>query len=564
MNIVKYISTLAVVIAACGYPGISHAILSDKKDGKWSLIGQLKAQATFRTEASPPNTPIPIEAGDMISQRNLFMLEWKHNLGSPWFGTEIEYDLKVRAYYDGAWDYGPKIMTDDEDRHEYCLDNRDQINKEKWAVELFQGYVDFTKGPFFSRIGRQVMSWGEMSTIRILDGINPLDTSSLAVDMSERLIPLWMVRANLAFNTVGPFESVSLGGYYVSGKIDNTYDETIIDGSPMVPTIGRDHIEDLADPFSMASLKQYITVKESDIDRDRFGVKLGMIYKSLDFNLAYYRMYSEYPAPQIDVDAIQPVTIDMENIGVNLGALLGSQKLTMVKTRDIVDVFGCSFNYDINEINTVMRAEAAYFKDVPKMPPGYVSELINALTPKVTPPEGLTMDDIINLMPLSDFENRVLLFTAGAIPKYDVIKYGIGLDKWVKIPKLSTEDFLFTFEYVGSKTLGYKEHSIIQLWYAPWDDDRDGQYDPVWEPEYSNTFILIMRGNYLNGNLIPQLVTMYEVEPQAFVLIPSVKYNWRYVNFELSWFMTTSNGYEGTLGMLDKRDELSFSITWSF
>jgi hypothetical protein len=158
----------------------------------------------------------------------------------------------------------------------------------------------------------------------------------------------------------------------------------------------------------------------------------------------------------------------------------------------------------------------------------------------------------------------VLPFTAGEIPKYDVVKYGIGLDKWVKVSAISKEDILLTFEYVGSKTLDYKRHAIIQPWYAPWDDDHDGQYDTVWEPEYSNTFILIGRTNYLNGNLVPQMVSMYEVEPQALVLLPSVKYSWKKLDFELSYFFTVANGYEGTLGMLQDRDEVSFSITYNF
>ena len=567
MKIARDLIVLMVVLVVCGYPGMASALLKDKKEGKWSLMGQLKLQATFRTEDGPPNTPVPFEAGDMTSQRNLLVLEWKHDLGEPWYGIEIEYDIKGRAFYDGAWDYGPAVMTSDSVRHEYCLDNRDQINREKWTAELFNAYIDTSKEIFFSRIGRQTMSWGEMSTIRILDGTNPLDTSSLAVDMQERLIPLWMLRINLAFETLGPFESMSLGGYYVPGKIDNTYAVTMIDGSPIMPTIGRDRIEDLEDPFSMASLKQYIHMEESDIDKDRYGVKLGMIYKGLDLNFVYYRMYSELPVPQIQVDEIQPIIVNPMMIDMKdpMGSILGGQKLVVEKTRDVVDVFGTSFNYNFKSIDTVLRTEAAYFKDVPKMPPGYLSDMISALSDKATI-VGIsgTIEDLVKLFPLGNMATKVLPFTAGEVPKYNVVKYGFGLDKWIKIPSISKQDILTTFEYVGSKTLDYKRHAIIQPWYAPWDDDQDGEYDPVWEPEYSNTFIFICRTNYFNGNLTPQMVTMFEVEPQALVLLPSVRYSWKDVNFDLSYFFTIANGYEGTLGMLQDRDEISFSISYSF
>jgi hypothetical protein len=376
-----------------------------------------------------------------------------------------------------------------------------------------------------------------------------------------------MLRLNLAFETIGPFESMSLGGYYVPGKIDNTYAVTMIDGSPIMPTIGRDMVEDLEDPFSMATLKQYIDMEESDIDKDRYGVKLGMIYKGLDLNFVYYRMYSELPVPQIQVDEIQPIIVNPMMIDMKdpMGSILGDQKLVVEKTRDVVDVFGTSFNYNIGPIDTVLRTEAAYFKGVPKMPPGYLSDMISALSDKATI-VGIsgTIEDLVKLFPLGNMETKVLPFTAGEVPKYNVIKYGFGLDKWIKVPWISKQDILTTFEYVGSKTLDYQWHAIIQPWYAPWDDDQDGEYDPVWEPEYSNTFIFICRTNYFNGNLTPQMVTMYEVEPQALVLLPSVRYSWKEVNFDLSYFFTIANGYEGTLGMLQDRDEISLSISYSF
>lgn len=573
MKISRQLLCLMIVVVACGYPGAAFAILKDQENGKWSLMGQVKTQVTFRTEDGEPNTPLPYKAGDMTSQRNLFMLEWKQDLGERWKGIKIEYLVKGRAYYDGAWDYGPDVMSAESTRDEYVLNNRKlvddkkEVDDNKWGADIFNCYVDFTKGGFFSRLGRQTLSWGEMSTIRILDGTNPMNTSSLAVDMQERLIPLWMARFNVAIEGVGPFESLSLGGYYVPGKIDNTYDEKMTDGAPVYPTIGRDYAYELSDPFSMASLKQYLNLTESDIDADRYGVKLGMVYKGLDFNLAYYRMYSELPVPQLQIDDLQTFNVDLGSISIQdpLGSILGDQYLHVVKTRDTVDVYGTSFNYNIGAIDTVLRGEGAFFKDVPMMPPGYLDDVLAALSSKANV-VGLnqTVNDLVALFPLGSVATQLLPFTCGEVPKYDVIKYGFGLDKWIKVPVVSKQDILCTFEYVGSKTLDWKRHEIIQPWYAPWDDDKDGHWDTVWAPEYSNTFILILRTNYFNGNLIPQIVTMYEVEPQATVFFPSVRYSFKGVDFDLSWFCTTAKGYEGTLGMLQKKDELSFSITYNF
>ena len=87
---------------------------------------------------------------------------------------------------------------------------------------------------------------------------------------------------------------------------------------------------------------------------------------------------------------------------------------------------------------------------------------------------------------------------------------------------------------------------------------------PCTSPSTAIPFILITNTNYLNGNLSPQLVTMFEVEPRALSLIPSIRYQWRKLELELSYFHTFSSSYEGNLGMLESRNEISFQFIWSF
>jgi len=576
MKRAKQILMLTIIMVMV-IPSIALALMTDK-DGRWHLMGKLKPQATFRTEDVPDNNPIPIKAGDMISQRNLLMLEFKHDIGEVWHGIDMAYYLQGRAFYDGVWDYGPHIFSDNNTRSRYCLcdaaksgiKNRHQIKDFKWDAEFFDVYVDLTSGPLFARIGRQSMSWGEMSTIRILDGTNPMDTSSLSVDLLERLIPLWMARLNLAFDFVGPFESLSVQTYYIPGKIDNTYQEDMIDGSAVIPTIGRDMWYDRDDPWSMISLKDLMYQVDDDLEDDRYGVKIGAQIGGVDANLAYYRMYSDMPVPRVNIDKFSTIhvdhTLDLTN---PLKSVMGDQLMEVVLTRDTVDVYGGSFNYQWDLINTVVRGEAAFFKDVPKMTPGTIPDMVKALAPKIDLGDFGSIDELIQYISFKDAKGRdpmimKLPFTCGEILKNDIIKYGIGFDKWFKIPLISPSDFMCSLEYVGSKNLDYKKNTIILPWSSPWDDNMDGYYDVTWEEEYSNTFIFITTTNYLTGDLAAQLVAMYEVEPKALVLIPSVKYSWRSLDFYVSYFMTKSEGYEGTLGMLDSRDEATFSITYNF
>jgi len=57
---------------------------------------------------------------------------------------------------------------------------------------------------------------------------------------------------------------------------------------------------------------------------------------------------------------------------------------------------------------------------------------------------------------------------------------------------------------------------------------------------------------------------MYEIEPGALSFIPSLTYDWKTLTFGASYFHTISNTYEGRLGMLESRNELSFNFIWNF
>ncbi len=554
------LTTFLSLVVALSLPAPSMALFNGDFHGQWSLIGKLKAEATFRTIDVPDNNPIPIETGDMTSQRNLLFVEFRHDLGNVTDWLEISYYLQGRGFYDGAWDYGSSVFASDGERAKYLLNNRDQIDDLKWDADLFIGYLDLTSGPAFLRIGRQVMSWGEMSTLRVLDAINPQDNSSLAVDLLERLIPLFMVRTNLAFDNVGPFDSVSLEGYYVPGHVDNTTGEDIIAGSAILPPIGRDRPGDF-----LSTLKLVSDQVEDDLTSDRYGVKLGLMFKGLDLSFAYIRTFSDVPVANLDLAAFQPVVLNRAHFQTfprppgllsALDWVLGHQKLRVLLDIEPVDVYGGSFNYYWGLIDTVLRGEVAFYKNVPKMTAGSVTEMANGLAQKISIPGLGTLAPIVPLLP-SSLTSLVLPFSIGNVATFDVLKYGVGLDKFMKIPPLNREDFMFLLEYVGTWTLGYKKNTILIPWYEPNDD-------VMYEPEFSNTFVLITNTNYLNGNLNPRLVTMFELESRALTLIPSAMYEWRSFQFEASYFFTVSHNYKGNLGMLETRDEVSFSITYNF
>lgn len=74
---------------------------------------------------------------------------------------------------------------------------------------LREVYIDFTltELPLSFRVGRQQVIWGESDQFRLMDIINPLDTTwhLQQEDWDKIRIPLWLVKAIYDFGSVGPF-----------------------------------------------------------------------------------------------------------------------------------------------------------------------------------------------------------------------------------------------------------------------------------------------------------------------------------------------------------------------
>ncbi len=573
---------LIIALSVFCFPNFAGALLSDKKAGKWNLMGRIKSQASFRTTDTPDNNQVPIEKGDMTSQRNLLFLDFKHDLGEfnvptggllPDAPLQIEYFLQLRAFYDGVYDYGPDVFSDEETREWYGLSNGDEIDDFKSDVGLFMGYVDLTWSDFFLRLGRQKLAWGEMGFITIVD-ICPQDNSSLDVDVLERYIPLDMVRANLAFHDVGPIASLSIEGFFVPGKIDNTTGERVPMGTPLIPPTYR-NTPDNPDPIG--TLVQFSDLIEDDIDSDRFGVKVGSLLGDLELNFMYYRVYSTMLMPTLDLDRMNWDDIDMnqfiedllsdpdfdlEDLPAILEGILGDQKLPVIEKYADVETFGTSFNYLINSIDMVVRGEAALFKDVPKLTGGSIPDLFDEILVRSPLEDDLSWVDgeVIAGFLGSDLGEAALPFSISAdeIKKYDVWEWGIGLDKNISVDFInSKKEIMLMFEYMQSKIMDWEPETLLLPWNGP-------NGETLYENEYLTNFSLLARTDYLNGFLTPQILVFYEVEPKAWSFIPSLLLMKGAFMFEISGFFTTAATYDGLKGNLDCKDEIKFAISYSF
>jgi len=489
-----------------GAVGRSHAIYVNKSNTIF-VQGKFNTLATLRTADAPDTNMIPIDAGDLVQHRTTLIIDLKHDLGEFFRDTTVSYYVQGRAFYDGVWDYGPSSFSSDPKRHRLGLHNGSEIDDEKWDVELFQGYVDMNWGGFSARIGKQALSWGEMSVLRIFDGSNPLDNQSVGVDLEERILPLGMLKLLYATYDLPFLESSSFEGYYIPSLEDYSGEE-IIAGSAIMPPIGRYSSDNPYPPLPFV---------EREIDDPRYGIRVGGILGDLQANLGYYRKYADVAGSRLHTS---PICIDV------MGSCQMAEAPDSIEfITEVVDVFGGTFNYYWPTLDVVVRGESAY----------YVGEPMQV--------EGV---------------NVPADYSAGRIPDYDVVRYGLAFDKNVRISLLNNnKDFVLKFEYIGAKIVNFNDGT---LW--GWDDPDSGK--TLYKNEYNNQFVFIAANDWLSGNIEFQFTSIYNVEAEALLLIPKVILS-RHGNAELSlsYRHTEAGTYKG-IGYLQDANEAQFGFSYFF
>lgn len=255
----------ATVLSALLWTATAWGYFFDERR-EMSLSGFAYSRGVFATQDGIAAQKDLYEAGNLVSHRNFLTLEWRHNLSraardlptvGPLFHflnlSSFDYYLNMRTEHDGVYDYGPmkqRRLMRGERRHLPYFDdpttptpfdgtyftpgaapdfpaNTLSLSNRRWLrnlrgarVRLFEWYFNITKGPLFIRVGRQNLSWGESDAFRLLDQINPLDSSfgGFLTSLDERRIPLNMLRAQWSFGTVGPVSDLTLEGFY---SVDN-------------------------------------------------------------------------------------------------------------------------------------------------------------------------------------------------------------------------------------------------------------------------------------------------------------------------------------------------------
>lgn len=269
-----------VTILAAGLQPTAHAVSLDKtgdiKLGVRSYTAvRIGSEHTDDNSTSAATETFPSSAAGHLRQHRYFVeAEWDHNLKRlidegfgplellnhlPFKLSELRYHLVYRGEGEGIYDYGPRefrtaeqfkaiptlplagVYPDGKITPEQVASARRRLRRlGVQRQRLFQAFLDVQAGPLFVRFGRQILSWGETDNFRLLDNINPLDSSfgGFLVSLDERRVPLDMLRANYFLGHLGPISDAYIEMYAAIDRRWGAFPGTPV-GSPWaLPSLG--------------------------------------------------------------------------------------------------------------------------------------------------------------------------------------------------------------------------------------------------------------------------------------------------------------------------------------
>ena len=140
---------------------------------KFEYDGYIKNETSFRLQDVN---------GDLTKFKNIIQLAGQYRIKDD----ELVFFAKARYWYDAMYDW--------RDKYDAGQFYQGHVQRTDWLRDC---YLDYIKGPWFLRLGKQQVSWGQADGIAILDRVNPFDlTEYWLQDFVDLRIPLWMANVN--------------------------------------------------------------------------------------------------------------------------------------------------------------------------------------------------------------------------------------------------------------------------------------------------------------------------------------------------------------------------------
>jgi len=582
------------LLLACGARGASAIYLDE--DRTIFFRASFYSQASVRLSDSHGDTTPETKVGQLVQHRNFYSPEleanltsymnWMNNARFSWLKPD---DFRFRVagwgFYDGIYDYGtsqfnetqrhinatwpnPNLQTAFQIRSESfrCPQRRGTFNEcvneqgeaftdirdvfpgaeQQRPRDVYSGmqrvnelYLSYSKGPFFLRLGRQAISWGESDTIALLDQNNPFDITTgppgAFQDVSESRIPLWTVRTSLnLFEHLGPFSSGFVEAYWVPGFIDNNTGQLpILTASPYSPARGdpQQTIRDLGLQVPI----QFVLVDHlpnKSFENSRYGFRFQtVIAREHTFSVWFYRTFPSQPAP------VSRGLTRLQTGGI--GGVPNRVELFVTETiHKLTSVYGIGDTFFLEPIDSIIRLNAVYFENEP----GFVPEI------------NLGVGAVDNPLQILAYQ--------GSVPVADLLRWEVGADRFFFIRALNpTNSFIWSSAVVGQYNLD--ETGAKDFGFA-------GQTKPGTTGLSKDDFVQLkqveafaqahIETGYLHGRLTPALTGIANVRG-THALLADLTY--RYSDSLLFALKFTYIGGEyQQLGFFRDRDQVALRVTY--
>jgi hypothetical protein len=600
----------------------ARAIYLDE-DQNITLRARIYSQASIRIEDSSVDTEPITKRGQLIQHRNFFNPELDAKLNSylnwmrgGWLNWMAPDDLRFRVaawgFYDGLYDYGSRQFNTSQkainasfNNNVPCGDNPDptapcaQPKPGGWFIrgpnfkliergqaqsfdQVFPGfelyeprdiyqnqarvnelYLSYTKGPFFLRLGKQSISWGESDTIALLDQTNPFDLTLGAPgffeDIDEARIPLYTIRSSYnLFDVLGPLSSGFVEAYWVPGDWDATTPIVpLLTASPYSPRGVDPQLQGTPPDRVFPPNYQFVFfdhIPKQNMGSSRWGFRFQtVINRFLTLQTWLYRTFPTAPVPRHVgyPGSLTPPPIDINNTNFYIIAL--EHKPMMV--------YGVAGTFFLEALDGIVRLNAQFFEHE----------------------AGFIPRRNLNICFVNDNDRPSCptnIFTAnGSIPYANILRWEVGFDRFFFLRWLNpTNSFVFVASAVGAWNTSRGENvATDQFRFNGQLKPSRFKTDPITgaivprsrglfiddfvngttvDAQFQTTF----QTDYMHGRLTPRL-TLIQFVRGTFATHATLTYRWNDWLLFQGDYQYISGAYQ-SLGFFRDRDQVSFRVTY--
>jgi hypothetical protein len=464
----------------------------------------------------------PIDGKDDLSMmRTTLQLEWS---------AALPKDILFRGVARKSWEQNTSYLKDLNAGGAFGPESASDYYGD---FEIREAYLEIPLGTrVLLTLGKQQVAWGESDFFTALDMVHGFDFTwrSFLESANEDLRkPLIMANAVIDFPDVdGQLQLLYRPGWDNRDQIGNSYD---LEGGRWANTPNKTVYFPAVTPYAYDH-------PEGDSDDPTYGVRWNGQWDDMGYSIAYLHTFNSDPVmnanPAFGGNAYRGIYTNDPTSTDTIGEIIFP----------MVDVLGFTLNGYSQASDMVWSTEFAYIKDAPFNLSDVANDSGALCNPFVALPHGFC-----------------------GIEDSDVLRSMFRIDK----------NLAFTQDLLGTEKPAFFSVQLFNTWLL---DHQDGMKLLVGQTEnrkeHSTLLTFILGTSYMNGRLIPELVTGFDVTYGGGFAVPSVTYapgnHWR-VKLEVDLFWDDGNMKNADdvsapdsalFGWFEGNDQLALTVTYQF